>query len=167
MGKVYGYCRVSTTEQAEDGSSLDAQCQQITGYAMMKGWNVTNASAADRNMRSSFAVMTMSPLPMVSSRRRPSGRSASGTGPETPAAWRTKATARGEVRYAFSRTIEALTMHRVREPSFTSIPKYVLPTSLTPPINAAACRTAWLHAALSFGNQRPVWSSISVPFSCL
>ena len=41
MGKVYGYCRVSTTEQAEDGSSLDAQRQQITGYAMMKGWNVT------------------------------------------------------------------------------------------------------------------------------
>jgi hypothetical protein len=54
--------------------------------------------------------------------------------------WRTRATARGEVRYAFSRTIEALTMHRVREPSFTSIPKYVLPTSLTPPINAAAYR---------------------------
>ena len=39
--KVYGYCRVSTTEQAEDGSSLDTQRQQITGYAMMKGWNVT------------------------------------------------------------------------------------------------------------------------------
>ena len=41
MGKVYGYCRVSTNEQAEDGSSLDTQRQQITGYAMMKGWNVT------------------------------------------------------------------------------------------------------------------------------
>ena len=41
MGKVYGYCRVSTTEQAEDGSSLDTQRQQITGYAMIKGWNVT------------------------------------------------------------------------------------------------------------------------------
>ena len=41
MGKVYGYCRVSTNEQAEDGSSLDTQRQQITGYAMIKGWNVT------------------------------------------------------------------------------------------------------------------------------
>jgi DNA invertase Pin-like site-specific DNA recombinase len=41
MGRVYGYCRVSTTEQAEDGSSLDTQRQQITGYAMMKGLNVT------------------------------------------------------------------------------------------------------------------------------
>jgi putative DNA-invertase from lambdoid prophage Rac len=38
--KVYGYCRVSTTEQADGGVSLDAQQQQITGYAMMKGWQV-------------------------------------------------------------------------------------------------------------------------------
>jgi DNA invertase Pin-like site-specific DNA recombinase len=38
--KVYGYCRVSTSEQADGGVSLDAQRQQITGYAMMKGWQV-------------------------------------------------------------------------------------------------------------------------------
>lgn len=38
--KVYGYCRVSTAEQANGGLSLDTQRQQITGYAMMKGWAV-------------------------------------------------------------------------------------------------------------------------------
>ncbi len=38
--KVYGYCRVSTAEQANAGISLDTQRQQITGYAMMKGWTV-------------------------------------------------------------------------------------------------------------------------------
>lgn len=38
--KVYGYCRVSTAEQANSGLSLDTQQQQITGYAMMKGWTV-------------------------------------------------------------------------------------------------------------------------------
>jgi DNA invertase Pin-like site-specific DNA recombinase len=38
--KVFGYCRVSTAEQADGGVSLDAQRQQITGYAMMKGWQV-------------------------------------------------------------------------------------------------------------------------------
>src|SRR5246127_5440132 len=38
--KVYGYCRVSTAEQANGGLSLDTQRQQITGYAMMKGWQV-------------------------------------------------------------------------------------------------------------------------------
>jgi putative DNA-invertase from lambdoid prophage Rac len=38
--KVYGYCRVSTAEQANKGLSLDTQQQQITGYAMMKGWTV-------------------------------------------------------------------------------------------------------------------------------
>lgn len=38
--RVFGYCRVSTTEQAEDGSSLTSQHQQIAGYAMMKGWEV-------------------------------------------------------------------------------------------------------------------------------
>jgi DNA invertase Pin-like site-specific DNA recombinase len=40
MAKVYGYCRVSTTEQADDGSSLASQQQQVTGYSMMKGWQV-------------------------------------------------------------------------------------------------------------------------------
>jgi DNA invertase Pin-like site-specific DNA recombinase len=39
--KVYGYCRVSTAEQASAGLSLEHQQQQITGYAMMKGWSVT------------------------------------------------------------------------------------------------------------------------------
>ena len=38
--KVFGYCRVSTAEQANAGLSLDTQKQQITGYAMMKGWKV-------------------------------------------------------------------------------------------------------------------------------
>ncbi|MGY4370891.1 putative DNA-invertase from lambdoid prophage Rac [Bradyrhizobium sp. LB1.3] len=38
--KVYGYCRVSTAEQANSGMSLESQQQQITGYAMMKGWSV-------------------------------------------------------------------------------------------------------------------------------
>ena len=39
--KVYGYCRVSTAEQANGGLSLDQQRQQITGYSMMKGWRIT------------------------------------------------------------------------------------------------------------------------------
>jgi DNA invertase Pin-like site-specific DNA recombinase len=38
--KVYGYCRVSTTEQANGGLSLETQRQQIIGYCMMKGWQV-------------------------------------------------------------------------------------------------------------------------------
>jgi putative DNA-invertase from lambdoid prophage Rac len=38
--RVFGYCRVSTAEQASNGDSLDTQRQQITGYAMMKGWTV-------------------------------------------------------------------------------------------------------------------------------
>jgi DNA invertase Pin-like site-specific DNA recombinase len=37
---VYGYCRVSTAEQANVGLSLDTQRQQITGYTMIKGWLV-------------------------------------------------------------------------------------------------------------------------------
>lgn len=40
--KVYGYCRVSTAEQANSGLSLADQQQQITGYAMMKGWEVAD-----------------------------------------------------------------------------------------------------------------------------
>jgi putative DNA-invertase from lambdoid prophage Rac len=31
---------VSTAEQAKGGDSLDTQRQQITGYAVMKGWAV-------------------------------------------------------------------------------------------------------------------------------
>src|SRR6516162_8537648 len=38
--RVLGYCRVSTAEQANAGLSLDQQKQQITGYSMMKGWQV-------------------------------------------------------------------------------------------------------------------------------
>jgi putative DNA-invertase from lambdoid prophage Rac len=38
--KVVGYARVSTEEQASSGVSLEAQRQQITGYAMMKGWQI-------------------------------------------------------------------------------------------------------------------------------
>jgi DNA invertase Pin-like site-specific DNA recombinase len=34
---VYGYARVSTTRQAEEGESLDVQERTIAGYAMMKG----------------------------------------------------------------------------------------------------------------------------------
>ena len=38
--RVFGYVRVSTAEQANSGLSLDTQQQQITGYAMMKGWTI-------------------------------------------------------------------------------------------------------------------------------
>jgi DNA invertase Pin-like site-specific DNA recombinase len=38
--RVFGYSRVSTSEQADEGVSLAAQQQQIAGYAMMKGWQV-------------------------------------------------------------------------------------------------------------------------------
>jgi DNA invertase Pin-like site-specific DNA recombinase len=38
--RVVGYARVSTEEQASSGVSLEAQQQQITGYAMMKGWQI-------------------------------------------------------------------------------------------------------------------------------
>jgi putative DNA-invertase from lambdoid prophage Rac len=38
--KVFGYVRVSTAEQANNGDSVATQKQQITGYAMMKGWDV-------------------------------------------------------------------------------------------------------------------------------
>ena len=38
--RVFGYARVSTTEQADEGASLAAQQQQIAGYAMLKGWQI-------------------------------------------------------------------------------------------------------------------------------
>ena len=38
--RVFGYSRVSTSEQADGGSILATQRQQIAGYAMMKGWAV-------------------------------------------------------------------------------------------------------------------------------
>jgi putative DNA-invertase from lambdoid prophage Rac len=34
---VYGYCRVSTLKQANEGESLDVQRRQIEGYALMHG----------------------------------------------------------------------------------------------------------------------------------
>jgi DNA invertase Pin-like site-specific DNA recombinase len=36
-GKVYGYCRVSTVAQADEGESLDVQQRVIAGYAQMHG----------------------------------------------------------------------------------------------------------------------------------
>jgi putative DNA-invertase from lambdoid prophage Rac len=43
--RVFGYTRVSTAEQADEGFSLDTQWQQIAGYAMMKGWQVDECFA--------------------------------------------------------------------------------------------------------------------------
>jgi putative DNA-invertase from lambdoid prophage Rac len=37
---VYGYTRVSTERQADEGESLDVQRRQIGGYAMMKGLEI-------------------------------------------------------------------------------------------------------------------------------
>jgi DNA invertase Pin-like site-specific DNA recombinase len=37
---VYGYARVSTSRQAEEGESLDVQQRTIAGYAMMQGLGV-------------------------------------------------------------------------------------------------------------------------------
>jgi putative DNA-invertase from lambdoid prophage Rac len=34
---VYGYCRVSTARQANEGESLDVQRRQVEGYALMHG----------------------------------------------------------------------------------------------------------------------------------
>ena len=57
--RAVGYVRVSTEEQASSGVSLEAQQQQIRGYAMMKGWQVAEffidrvcrVRAADRAAR--------------------------------------------------------------------------------------------------------------------
>lgn len=37
---TYGYCRVSTSRQADEGESLGAQQRTIDGYAMMRGLKV-------------------------------------------------------------------------------------------------------------------------------
>ena len=37
---VYGYTRVSTQSQSDDGLSLDAQERQLQGYAMMNGFDL-------------------------------------------------------------------------------------------------------------------------------
>jgi putative DNA-invertase from lambdoid prophage Rac len=38
--RVFGYSRVSTSEQSDTGSSLESQQQQINGYCMMKGFEL-------------------------------------------------------------------------------------------------------------------------------
>jgi putative DNA-invertase from lambdoid prophage Rac len=38
--EVYGYTRVSTERQADEGESLDVQRRQIDGYVMMKGLEI-------------------------------------------------------------------------------------------------------------------------------
>jgi putative DNA-invertase from lambdoid prophage Rac len=38
---VYGYCRVSTTRQVDEGESLDVQQRQLEGYAHMHGLKLT------------------------------------------------------------------------------------------------------------------------------
>jgi putative DNA-invertase from lambdoid prophage Rac len=37
---VYGYARVSTIRQADEGESLSMQERAIAGYAMMQGWTI-------------------------------------------------------------------------------------------------------------------------------
>ena len=38
---IYGYCRVSTTRQANEGESLDVQRRQIEGYCHMHGFDLS------------------------------------------------------------------------------------------------------------------------------
>ena len=38
--RVFGYSRVSTAEQADEGASLNVQQQQIAGYCLMKGYEL-------------------------------------------------------------------------------------------------------------------------------
>jgi putative DNA-invertase from lambdoid prophage Rac len=40
VGRCYGYARVSTTMQADEGESLDVQQRQLAGYAQMKGLTI-------------------------------------------------------------------------------------------------------------------------------
>lgn len=42
MNRAYGYCRVSTNRQAEEGISLDLQKERITAYAIAKGLKLTD-----------------------------------------------------------------------------------------------------------------------------
>ena len=39
-GRCYGYARVSTTMQADEGESLDVQQRQLAGYAQMNGLTI-------------------------------------------------------------------------------------------------------------------------------
>jgi DNA invertase Pin-like site-specific DNA recombinase len=38
---IYGYTRVSTFKQANEGESLETQKRQIIGYSESKGWQIT------------------------------------------------------------------------------------------------------------------------------
>ncbi|HXM18363.1 MAG TPA: recombinase family protein [Candidatus Tumulicola sp.] len=53
--KVYGYARVSSRGQADEGISLDAQQARIEGYALAKGWALTDvlidAARSGKNTR--------------------------------------------------------------------------------------------------------------------
>ncbi|MER8652317.1 recombinase family protein [Mesorhizobium sp. M0586] len=40
--KIFAYVRVSTDHQANNGESLETQTRQLEGYAMMKGWTITD-----------------------------------------------------------------------------------------------------------------------------
>jgi putative DNA-invertase from lambdoid prophage Rac len=40
--RVFGYIRVSTGRQANEGESLDVQARQIDGYAQMNGWQIAD-----------------------------------------------------------------------------------------------------------------------------
>jgi Resolvase, N terminal domain len=39
-GRCYGYARVSTVHQADEGESLDVQQRQMAGYAQMQGLSI-------------------------------------------------------------------------------------------------------------------------------
>jgi len=40
--RVVTYARVSTTEQASEGTSLDFQASQLSGYCQLQGWTIIN-----------------------------------------------------------------------------------------------------------------------------
>ncbi len=42
--KIYGYVRVSTLQQANEGESLDTQIKQIESYSVLKGYKLNNDS---------------------------------------------------------------------------------------------------------------------------
>lgn len=41
---IYGYCRVSTADQAQNGESLDVQKKKIRGYAMMQNMEIRSGN---------------------------------------------------------------------------------------------------------------------------
>lgn len=52
---TYGYCRVSTTTQANDGESLDVQRRQIEGWGHMQGTTIDHVFI-ERGISGSIAV---------------------------------------------------------------------------------------------------------------